>query len=149
MELQERTRQPDKGLGHCHEASETCNNLPHSCLSFDFSQASCDLPASKPCCRKFATVSGFDPHFFFLFLLLKVNFKIDGLEKKKTRVCTALLKPVCSSLGLPHAHSLSVCQFTPVAGLIFETKNRAIFRRFFWRDFSGEKLLPENSFLGQ
>ena len=34
---------------------------------------------------------------------------------------------------------------TPVAGLIFETKNRAIFRR----DFSGEKLLPENSFLGQ
>ena len=32
---------------------------------------------------------------------------------------------------------------TPVAGLIFETKNRAIFlERFFWRDFSGEKLLP-------
>ena len=27
---------------------------------------------------------------------------------------------------------------TPVAGLIFETKNRAIFlERFFWRDFSG------------
>ena len=37
------------------------------------------------------------------------------------------------------------CQWavTPVAGLIFETKNRAIFlERFFWRDFSGEKLLP-------
>jgi len=33
--------------------------------------------------------------------------------------------------------------FTPVAGLIFETQNRAIFlERFFWRDFSGEKLLP-------
>jgi len=31
----------------------------------------------------------------------------------------------------------------PVAGLIFETKNRAIFlERFFWRHFSGEKLLP-------
>ena len=34
---------------------------------------------------------------------------------------------------------------TPVAGLIFETK----IERFFWRDFSGEKLLPKNSFLGQ
>jgi len=34
---------------------------------------------------------------------------------------------------------------TPVAGLIFETKNRAIFLE----RFSGEKLLPENSFLGQ
>jgi len=34
---------------------------------------------------------------------------------------------------------------TPVAGLIFETKNRAIFlERFFWRDFSGAALLPEN-----
>jgi len=32
---------------------------------------------------------------------------------------------------------------TPVAGLIFETKNRAIFlERFFWRDFSGAALLP-------
>jgi len=32
---------------------------------------------------------------------------------------------------------------TPVAGLIFETKNREIFlETFFWRDFSGEKLLP-------
>jgi len=31
---------------------------------------------------------------------------------------------------------------TPVAGLIFETKNRAIFlERFFWRDFSGTALL--------
>jgi len=29
---------------------------------------------------------------------------------------------------------------TPVAGPIFETKNREIFlERFFWRDFSGEK----------
>jgi len=34
---------------------------------------------------------------------------------------------------------------TPVAGPIFETK----IERFFWRDFSGEELLPENSFLGQ
>jgi len=33
----------------------------------------------------------------------------------------------------------------PVAGPIFETK----IERFFWRDFSGEELLPENSFLGQ
>jgi len=32
---------------------------------------------------------------------------------------------------------------TPVAGLIFETKNRAIFlERFFWKDFSGAALLP-------
>ena len=32
---------------------------------------------------------------------------------------------------------------TPVAGPIFETKNRAIFlERFFWRDFSGAALLP-------
>jgi len=31
---------------------------------------------------------------------------------------------------------------TPVAGLIFETKNREIFpERFFWRDFSGAALL--------
>jgi len=34
---------------------------------------------------------------------------------------------------------------TPVAGPIFEQK----IERFFWRDFSGEELLPENSFLGQ
>jgi len=33
---------------------------------------------------------------------------------------------------------------TPVAGL-----SRQKIERFFWRDFSGEKLLPENSFLGQ
>jgi len=34
-------------------------------------------------------------------------------------------------------------KLTPVARLIFETKNRGIFlERFFWRDFSGEKLLP-------
>ena len=34
-------------------------------------------------------------------------------------------------------------RLTPVAGLIFETKNRAIFlERFFWRDFSGAALLP-------
>ena len=33
--------------------------------------------------------------------------------------------------------------FTPVAGLIFETKNRAIFlERFFWRGISGAALLP-------
>ena len=36
-------------------------------------------------------------------------------------------------------------RLTPVAGPIFETK----IERFFWRDFSGEELLPENSFLGQ
>jgi len=41
-----------------------------------------------------------------------------------------LLQPLAQSL-------------TPVAGLIFETKNRAIFlERFFWRDFSGAALLP-------
>jgi len=42
------------------------------------------------------------------------------------------------------AGSLTNVAFTPVAGPIFETK----IERFFWRDFSGEELLPENSFLG-
>jgi len=38
---------------------------------------------------------------------------------------------------------IAVERVTPVAGLIFETKNRAIFlERFFWRDFSGAALLP-------
>ena len=44
--------------------------------------------------------------------------------------------------GMSHLHIWRET-ITPVAGLIFETKNRAIFlERFFWRDFSGEKLLP-------
>jgi len=35
--------------------------------------------------------------------------------------------------------------FTPVARLILETKNRAIFlERFFWRGISGAALLPYN-----
>jgi len=32
---------------------------------------------------------------------------------------------------------------TPVAGLIFESKNRKI-ERFFWRDFSGEIFLEQH-----
>jgi len=40
---------------------------------------------------------------------------------------------------------LLLLRLTQVAGPIFETK----IERFFWRDFSGEELLPENSFLGQ
>ena len=51
------------------------------------------------------------------------------------------LKPKLESLPILS----SVEHLTPVAGPIFETKNRAIFlERFF-----GEKLLPENTFLGQ
>jgi len=35
------------------------------------------------------------------------------------------------------------CKPTPVAGMIFETKNRAIFlERLFWRGISGEALMP-------
>jgi len=38
---------------------------------------------------------------------------------------------------------LSYGSVTPVAGLIFETKNRAVFlERFFWRGISGAALLP-------
>jgi len=48
-----------------------------------------------------------------------------------------------SLLRLLSAHIYSSPDLTPVAGLIFETKNRAIFlERFFWRDFSGAALLP-------
>jgi len=42
-------------------------------------------------------------------------------------------------------YHVDVSLFTPVAGLIFETKNRAIFlERFFGRGISGAALLPYN-----
>jgi len=79
--------------------------------------------------------------------------------------CTcATLANLTQKVGLPgretfqsHRGGLSVMKnqtklnnitgITPVAGLIFETKNRAIFlERFFWRDFSGTTLLPVHLF---
>jgi len=51
--------------------------------------------------------------------------------------------PFMKNVVLPVKLPDVIGALTPVAGLIFETKNRAIFlERFFWRDFSGEKLLP-------
>jgi len=66
--------------------------------------------------------------FFSLFSSLELLPKIEFHAGRRTKF--APVKSLDSSV-------------TPIAGLIFETKNRAIFlERFFWRDFSGAALLP-------
>ena len=61
----------------------------------------------------------------------------DYLVKIVIPASRAITKPVVICRCVP------LQDITPLAGPIFETKNRAIFlERFFWRDFSGAALLP-------
>jgi len=67
-------------------------------------------------------------------------------SKLDFRFLRTFLKSFCAKTpAKSNIFMFYVRNVTPVAGLIFETKNRQFFlERIFWRDFSGEKLLPEN-----